>query len=116
MRKFVPSLIAFALFATMISGSVLAGSRSNFTIGKARQLNGQQLRAGSYQLRLSDGGAVQIYRRGKLIMELTAQVRPLHKGTRKNSVVVRNNVIVEIRTKNDVLSFREADLADGGQR
>ena len=105
MRKLFTAAFAIVLVATLVSGSAWAKSDWDFKLGRARVINGTQLKKGSYELRLNGNNEAEIYRNRKLITTATVEVRPLKKTTDANSILTRSDVIVEIRMKKEVVVF-----------
>ena len=95
------------LVTTLASGPVWAESGWDFKLFRAQVINGTGtvLGAGSYELRLNGNSEAAIYRNRKLVTTVPVEVRALEKGTDANSMLTRNAVIVEIRTKNEVVVF-----------
>ena len=105
MRKLLTAAFAIVLVTTLVSGSAWAKSGWDFQLYKTREINGTQLKKGSYELRLNGNNEAEIYRNRKLITTATVEVGPLKKGTDANSMLTKNDVIVEIRTKKEVVVF-----------
>lgn len=105
MRKLLTAAFAIVLVSTLASGPVWAKSGWNFELYRTREINGTQLKRGSYELRLNGNNEAEIYRNRKLITTAKVEVRPLKKGTDANSMLTNNDVIVEIRTKKEVVVF-----------
>ncbi len=105
MRKLFTAVFAIVLVTTLASGPVWAKSGWDFQLYHTREINGTQLERGSYELRLNGNNEAEIYRNRKLITKATVEVRPLKKGTDPKSMLIRNGVIVEIRTKKEVVVF-----------
>ena len=105
MRKLFTAAFAIMLVTTLASGPVWAKSGWDFQLYRTRVINGTQLERGSYELRLNGNNEAEIYRNRKLITTATVEVRPLKKGTDANSMLIKSDVIVEIRTKEEVVVF-----------
>ncbi len=105
MRKLFTAAFAIVLVTTLASGPVWAKSGWDFQLYRTRVINGTQLERGSYELRLNGNNEAEIYRNRKLITRVPVEVRPLEKDTVAKSMLIRNGVIVEIRTKKEVVVF-----------
>ncbi len=105
MRKLFTAAFAIVLVATLVSGSAWAKSDWDFQLYHTQVINGTQLEKGSYELRFNGNNEAEIYRNRKLITTATVEVRPLKKGTPAKSMLIRDGVIVEIRTKKEVVVF-----------
>ena len=107
MRKLFTAAFAIVLVTSLASGPVWAKSGWDFELYRAQVINGTGtvLEPGSYELRLNGNSEATIYRNRKLVTTVSVEVRPLEKGTDANSMLTRNAVIVEIRTKNEVVVF-----------
>ena len=105
MRKLLTAAFAIMLVSTLASGPVWAKSGWDFELYRTREISGTQLKRGSYELRLNGNNEAEIYRNRKLITTAKVEVRPLKKGTDANSMLTNNDVIVEIRTKKEVVVF-----------
>ncbi len=105
MRKLLTAAFAIVLVTTLVSGSAWAKSGWDFQLYHTRVINGTQLEKGSYELRLNGNNEAEIYRNRKLVATVTVEVRPLKKGMPANSMLIKSDVIVEIRTKKEVVVF-----------
>ncbi len=107
MRKLVTAAFAIVLVTTLASGPVWAKSGWDFKLYSAVVINGTGtvLEPGSYELRLNGTNEAAIYRNRKLITTVPVEVRSLQKSTDAKSMLTRNGVIVEIRTKKEVVVF-----------
>ncbi len=105
MRKLFTAVFAIVLVTTLASGPVWAKSDWDFQLYHTREINGTQLERGSYELRLNGNNEAEIYRNRKLITTATVEVRPLKKGIPANSMLIKSDVIVEIRMKKEVVVF-----------
>ncbi len=107
MRKLFTAAFAIVLVTTLASGPVWAKSGWDFKLYRAQVINGTGtvLEPGSYELRLNGNSEAAIYRNRKLITTVPVEVRSLEKGTDPNSMLIKNAVIVEIRTKKEVVVF-----------
>lgn len=105
MRKLLTAAFAIVLVSTLASGPVWAKSGWDFQLYRTREINGTQLKRGSYELRLNGNNEAEIYRNRKLITTATVEVHPLKKGTDANSILTKSDVIVEIRMKKEVVVF-----------
>ena len=107
MRKLFTAAFAIVLVTSLASGPVWAKSGWDFELYRAQVINGTGtvLEPGSYELRLNGNNEAEIYRNKKLITTATVEVGPLKKGTDANSMLTKNDVIVEIRTKKEVVVF-----------
>ena len=107
MRKLFTAAFAIVLVTTLASGPVWAKSGWDFKLYSAVVINGTGtvLEPGSYEIRLNGTNEAAIYRYRKLITTVPVEVRSLEKGTDPNSMLTKNGVIVEIRTKKEVVVF-----------
>ncbi len=107
MRKLLTAAFAVVLVTTLASGPVWAKSGWDFELYRAQVINGTGtvLESGSYELRLNGNSEAAIYRNQKLITTVPVEVRSLQKSTDAKSMLTRNGVIVEIRTKKEVVVF-----------
>ena len=105
MRKLFTAAFAIVLVTTLVSGPAWAKSGWDFQLYRTHVIYGTQLERGSYELRLNGNNEAEIYRNSKLITRVPVEVRPLEKGTVAKSMLIRSGVIVEIRTKNEVVVF-----------
>ncbi len=105
MRKLFTAASAIVLVTTLASGPIWAKSGWDFKLYSAVVINGTQLERGSYELRLNGNNEAEIYRNRKLITKATVEVRPLKKGIPANSMLIKSDVIVEIRMKKEVVVF-----------
>ena len=79
----------------------------SFTLGHSGgSINGTQLEAGKYKLELTDSGEAIVYKRGKRITSTPVEVKPLPKGSTRNSVTYKQDgTIKEVRLKKQVFVF-----------
>jgi len=116
MRKLFTATFAIMLVASLVSGSVWAKSDWGFELYRTHEINGTQLKPGSYKLQLNGNNEADIYRKGKrsignwgiskkLITTATVEVRPLGNGMDPNSMLISGGSIREIRTKDKVIVF-----------
>jgi hypothetical protein len=107
MRKLFTAAFAIVLVTTLASGPVWAKSGWDFKLYSAVVINGTGtvLEPGSYELRLNGNSEAAIYRNRKLVTTVPVEVRSLDKGTDPKSMLIRNGVIVEIRTRKEVVVF-----------
>ncbi len=107
MRKLFTAAFAIVLVTTLASGPVWAKSDWEFKLYRAQVIHGTGivLEPGSYELRLNGNSEAAIYRNRKLVTTVPVEVRSLDKGTDPKSMLIRNGVIVEIRTRKEVVVF-----------
>ncbi len=116
MRKLFTATFAIMLVASLVSGSVWAKSDWGFELHRTYEINGTQLKPGSYKLQLNGNNEADIYRKGnrsignwgiskKLITTATVEVRPLGNRMAPKSMLTSGGSIREIRTKDQVIVF-----------
>lgn len=98
--------IALALFA--LSGMALAAESHKFQLAQDARLNGTELKAGRYQIRLNGDDEAEILWRGKLVVKSEVEVQPLSEKSLRNSVVIRSGQIAEIRLKDRRIVIKQS--------
>ena len=106
MRKQSVSVVTL-LFGLALWFAVPASAMKmySFTLGHSGSINGTQLEAGTYKLELTDSGEAIVYQRGERIISTPVEVEPLLKSFARNSILIIDGAIKEIRLKKQVVVF-----------
>ena len=107
MRKHSLSVVTL-LFAMALWFAVPASAMKmhSFTLVQSGSINGTQLEAGKYKLELTDSGEAIVYQRGERVTSTPVEVKPLPKGSTRNSVAYKQDgTIKEVRVKKQVFVF-----------
>ncbi len=107
MRKQSVSVVTL-LFGMALWFAVPASAMKmySFTLVQSGSINGTQLEAGKYKLELTDSGEAIVYQRGERVTSTPVEVKPLPKGSTRNSVTYKQDgTIKEVRLKKQVFVF-----------
>lgn len=98
--------IALTLFA--LSAMALAAENHKFRLAQDASINGTELKAGQYQIRLNGDDEAEILQHGKLVAKSEVEVQPLNQKSLRNSVVIRSGQIAEIRLKTQRIVIKQS--------
>lgn len=80
-----------------LSATVLAAESHKFRLPRDARINGTDLKAGQYVIRINGEDQAEILQRGKVVVESEIDLQPLPSKSMRNSVVIRSGQITEIR-------------------
>ena len=95
----------------------LLGKTYRFELPRDTALNGVNLDAGVYQLKLNSTlTKAEIYERGKLAVTAQVEVKPLGNSTKDTILISRNGALSEYRSEREKICFvntASQDLSSG---
>lgn len=91
--------VGLVLILLAFSSALLATETHRFRLPQDAQLQGADLKAGNYTIRLNSENEAEILQNGKVVVTSPVEVQPLDNKSLRNSVLIQAGEIAEIRLK-----------------